>query len=110
MEGEGPPSDAHFRAILLLKNAINQKILLQLRQMCLAGKHFEPSFWRSTTSMEAESEFRMQNADAHTIVVHPLAGGIPVERAWQILRRYAEEVHHPAKGTGPTGSGAPARR
>jgi alkanesulfonate monooxygenase SsuD/methylene tetrahydromethanopterin reductase-like flavin-dependent oxidoreductase (luciferase family) len=42
---------------------------------------------------------RIEAASSHTAVVHPLAGGIPLERAWQILRRYAEEVHHPIKGT-----------
>jgi alkanesulfonate monooxygenase SsuD/methylene tetrahydromethanopterin reductase-like flavin-dependent oxidoreductase (luciferase family) len=36
-------------------------------------------------------------AGPHTAVVHPLAGGIPVPRAWQILRLYAEEVHGPIK-------------
>jgi alkanesulfonate monooxygenase SsuD/methylene tetrahydromethanopterin reductase-like flavin-dependent oxidoreductase (luciferase family) len=43
---------------------------------------------------------KIDSVGAHTAVVHPLAGGIPLPRAWQILRRYAEEVHDPVKRGG----------
>jgi hypothetical protein len=37
---------------------------------------------------------RANSGEANAVVLHPLAGGIPLARAWEILRRYAEEVLH----------------
>ena len=41
---------------------------------------------------------RAKTRDDYTFVLHPLAGGIPVDRAWRGLRRYVEEVVDAAPG------------
>ena len=38
---------------------------------------------------------RAEAGEVEQVCLHPLAGGVPVERAWEILRRYTEEVHRP---------------
>ena len=35
---------------------------------------------------------RVESGEVSSLVVHPLAGGIPLPRAWEILRRFAEDV------------------
>ncbi len=40
---------------------------------------------------------RIHDNTDYSAVLHPLAGGVPVERAWQCLRLYAEEVLKPLK-------------
>ena len=37
---------------------------------------------------------RVESGEVDALVVHPLAGGIPLPRAWQTLRRYSEDVLH----------------
>ncbi len=39
---------------------------------------------------------RLEQSDA-AAVLHPLAGGVPIERAWQSLRLFTEEVLRPAR-------------
>jgi alkanesulfonate monooxygenase SsuD/methylene tetrahydromethanopterin reductase-like flavin-dependent oxidoreductase (luciferase family) len=43
---------------------------------------------------------RYESADQATIVLHPLAGGVPIERAWDQLRRFCEEVLSPLRAAG----------
>jgi hypothetical protein len=35
---------------------------------------------------------RIRTSGRSTVVLHPLAGGIPIERAWSMLRLYVEKV------------------
>ena len=36
--------------------------------------------------------------DEYTVILHPMAGGVPLERAWNCLRLYAEQVLQPLAG------------
>ncbi len=38
---------------------------------------------------------RFRESPDYSAVLHPLAGGVPVERAWNCLRLYVEEVLRP---------------
>jgi len=41
---------------------------------------------------------RAESGEVTSVAVHPLAGGIPVSRAWELLRTYTEQVHQPVAG------------
>ena len=40
----------------------------------------------------ADARARVASGDVRTAVVHPLAGGVPLERAWAQLRRFVDAV------------------
>ena len=40
----------------------------------------------------------LDSGKVQNVVLHPLAGGIPVERAWAALRLFVEQVWHPVRG------------
>ena len=40
---------------------------------------------------------RLRESDNYSAVLHPLAGGVPIERAWQCVRLYADEVLAPLR-------------
>jgi hypothetical protein len=43
---------------------------------------------------------RLRTDPDFTAVLHPLAGGIPLERAWESFRRFTDEVLPAARGEG----------
>jgi hypothetical protein len=45
----------------------------------------------------AEARALLGDGGKHNAVLHPLAGGVPLEAAWASLRRFVEQVLQPAR-------------